>query len=124
MVLLTWLAADAAIWSALPAGEAANEALDHRGEAETEQAWLREATAVQEALRSVSIPETTSETIEAIAEQAFVRAFGITEHHDLAAQISDDLRLLAEAGVVGYRSSTLDGLWSAYSSGRFPDHLR
>jgi hypothetical protein len=121
---LEWLSTDAPVWRALPAGDAANAALDRRDAPETEQAWLREDGVVRRLLQATSIPTATIETIAAIAEKAFIRTFEIAQHHELAAQVSDDLRLLAEAAAVGHQSATLDRLWGAYFGGRFPDHLR
>jgi hypothetical protein len=121
---LEWLSTDAPICRTLPAGDAADAALDRRDEPETEQAWLREDGVVQGLLQATSIPNATIETIAAIAEKAFIRTFEIAQHRELAAQVSDDLRLLAEAAAVGHQSGTLDRLWGAYFGGRFPDEIR
>lgn len=65
------------------------------------------------------------EWVDQVAELAFRMAFDASEgHHDLAAQVSDDVRLLAEASLVGYQSSVLEAMWAIYAAGAFPVALQ
>jgi hypothetical protein len=117
-LFLDWLSKDSSFWRALPLGDLADRALDRRDSEDSESAWLREEAAV----KATSTPLATSrDLIEKIAEIAFRKAYEASEHHDLAAQVSDDLRLLAEAAEVGYASPTLTVLWAAYQNGEFPE---
>jgi hypothetical protein len=119
--LLDWVQSDAEFWTLLPSGDANDVALDRRDSEPNEGAWLREGRAVQQLLEQSPLSSDDQQLLEALAEAAFRRTFTASgQHHDLAAQVSDDLRLLAEAALVGYRSATLDALWAAYSSGKFP----
>ncbi len=62
--------------------------------------------------------------MERIAEAAFRIAWDASGgHHDLAAQASDDMRLLAEASLVGYGPMVLERMWMVYASGAFPADL-
>jgi hypothetical protein len=64
------------------------------------------------------------EWVEKVAGAAFRRAWDTSSgHHDLAAQVSDDMRLLAEAFLVSYRSPVLERMWAAYGAGAFPVEL-
>lgn len=121
--LLEWVAVDPDFCDRLPVDDDADRAMDARDEPATEQAWLREDEAVQRLLKE-SGAGAASDVSEAVAEAAFRRAFEVSEHHELAAQVSDDMRLLAEAGLVNHRSVTLQTLWEAYRGGAFPTQLR
>jgi hypothetical protein len=116
--LLEWLNNESTLWRALPLGDSADKALDQRDSGDSELAWLREEAAVKLMLGQ---PVASQGIIDAVAKGAFLRAFEASQHHDLAAQVSDDLRLLAEAAEVGYESPTLKAFWVAYSNGEFPE---
>jgi len=121
--LLAWISADTPIWSALPKGEDADAAMDRRDEPETTRAWLRENKAIREKIERTPFSSDLKSEIELIAKRAFIKAFEASPHHDLAAQVSDDLRLIAEAAAVGYESETVAALWKSYAEGRFPENL-
>ena len=116
--LLAWLGRQDALKGTLPVADLADKALALRDGSESESAWLREEAAVR---MRASLPEASMELVEAVSERAFKRAFDLSQHDELAAQVADDFRLLAEASEVGYQSPTLEALWAVYSSGRFPE---
>jgi hypothetical protein len=117
--LLEWVETDKVFCRSFPTEERADAAMDRRDKPATEQAWQRAHAAVKERLTAFeSSPDL--QVIEAIARAAFRRSFGATlQHDDLAAQVSDDMRLLAEAELTGYRSKMLEALQAAYVRGVF-----
>ena len=118
--LLEWVS-DPAFAEGFPSGDDADSALDLRDDASNEDPWLREHEAVQELLGERPVGPEIMTTIERLAEVAFVRTFEVSDqHHDLAAQVSDDMQLLAEAAAVGYSSPALTKLWDTYAKGTFP----
>lgn len=76
--------------------------------------WMRVYASVESASES-NPPDAGS-----IPREAFLRAFEANGHHDLAAQVSDDLQLLAEALLTGLEDPWLNALWRAYAAGEFP----
>jgi len=121
--LLEWVTADPDFCDRLPVDDDADRAMDARDEPSTEQAWLREHETVRGLLKRLD-PGAASDVPNAVAEAAFRRAFEVSENHELAAQVSEDMRLLAEAGLVNHRSVTLQILWEVYRGGTFPTQLR
>ena len=121
--LLEWVTADPDFCDRLPVGEDADKAMDARDEPTTEQAWLREHETVQALLKQLGA-EAAGDVPEAVAEAAFRRAYDVSEHHEMAAQVSDDMRLLAEASLANHRSVSLQTLWEVYRGGTFPTLLR
>jgi hypothetical protein len=119
--LLEWVSDSPDFAKGFPIGDDADVALDLRDAESNEDPWLREQEAVQQLLEEQPVGAEAMATIERIAEVAFVRTFEVADqHHDLAAQVSDDMQLLAEAAAVGYSSSVLTRLWDAYVKGTFP----
>ena len=122
--LLHWVSTDDAFCRYLPTGEEADRQLESRDTATTEQVWFRENEAVRTLMAQVPAAVANGALIDAVAEAAFRRAFEASRrHHDLAAQVSDDFRLLAEAACAGYRSTVLADLWRSYVQGGFPTEL-
>jgi hypothetical protein len=96
-------------------------ALDARDQSAVRDWWGLEDDAVQALLVRTPLDAEASAGIERLAELAFRRAFAAGgQHHDLAAQVSDDLRLIGEASSVGYSSPALEKLWASYATGAFP----
>lgn len=85
--------------------------MDARDQPRFEAEWLR----VYEEVQSADAPD-----VGTIPRDAFLRAFEANEHHDLAAQVSDDLELLAEALLAGVEDPWLNALWASYAAGKFP----
>jgi hypothetical protein len=98
--------------------------LDLRDSSSDFDAAWQAAHEVTEKIRFIlnePIPTTT------LRELAFKAVFDCTEHHDLAACVSDDFGLIGFAGYVsshdsidGFRDATIEWLWHEYSNGRLP----
>ena len=110
-------------WRALPELEPIDATLVRRDETGSENAWMREREAVGALLQRLPPQNEAKQAIDSISQQAFIKAFEASSHHDFAAQVSDDLRLIAEAAAVGYESDTINALWNAYAAGQFPESV-
>ena len=110
-------------WRALPELEPIDATLVRRDETGSENAWMREREAVGALLQRLPPQNEAKQAIDSISQQAFIKAFKASSHHDFAAQVSDDLRLIAEAAAVGYESDTINALWNAYAAGQFPESV-
>jgi hypothetical protein len=118
--LLVWLLSRAEVACRLPFGVDADAALDRRERPPNEEFWTSLHQAVKSRMAARPLSEEDHAVIERIAEVAFRRVFDVSQHHDLAALVSDDLQLLAEASLVGYDSPVLNELWSSYERGIIP----
>jgi len=122
--LLAWISSGGIFASRLPAGADADAALDARDLARNEERCREMDESIQALLAVEGVTEQDREWIEKVAEAAFRSAWDASlGHHDLAAQVSDDMRLLAEAFLVTYRSPVVETMWAAYLAGAFPVDL-
>lgn len=98
-----------------------NAALEARDDRSFEREWLRVYDAVR-ALREASRASTLGleKRLDAVAEAAFKSSYATVGHDELAAQVSDDLLLVAGAIVCGYEDAWLSALLDAYRQGEFP----
>jgi hypothetical protein len=124
-ILFGWISSGGSFASRLPTGADADAALDARDGVSTERALCEIDQAVRARLALATPSDEDHQWVGKAAELAFRLAFDASlGHHDLAAQVSDDVRLLAEASLVGYRSPVLERMWTIYAAGAFPVALR
>ncbi len=58
--------------------------------------------------------------MDKVSEIAFKRTFAATNNDEIAADVSDDLLLIAGALLCGYEDDWLNALWLSYRAGRYP----
>jgi hypothetical protein len=97
-----------------------DQVLDLLDRKQFEEPWLEAHRAVERARRSAGGPEDPA-VVQASME-AFVHAFRRWKSHDLAAQIYDDVALIAEADTYSVTSPFIAALRWSYENGTFPCH--
>lgn len=85
-----------------------------------EKQWLRVYDSVRAARQVNSAPKRDLAAMDEVSQLAFEKAFALTSHDDIAAQVSDDFLLLGGALVSGFEDEWLNALWLAYRLGTFP----
>ena len=107
-------------WKAVAAVPDADASLDARDGDPFDGRWVSENEAVQDLTSSNTVDLATAAVIDDVSHNSFVAVSRLTDRHDLASYVSDDVRLLAEAISVGHESPWLSALLERYLRGTFP----
>jgi hypothetical protein len=82
--------------------------------------WLEAARAAGVEGEGSSKDPAVQELIEEIKKAAYLKTFDLTGEADLAAEVSEDVGLIAAALVSDSRLEWVNALWMTYRSGGFP----
>lgn len=92
--------------------------LDYRDEADFDGEWIRNYNAIDEKKDLIDLE--SKELIEEIREVSFKAVYDAAQSGELAAYVSDDFGLMAEALVVNYNDEWLNALGKTYVEGKIP----
>jgi len=95
-------------------------ALDSRDRSDFDAQWVRVASDVKSLANEFPVAQDDAELVDRIRERAFLTVYSHTCNPDLCGYVSDDFGLIAEAIVLSYQDTWLNGLWLAYKKGVFP----
>jgi len=84
------------------------------------QPWQHLQTTVETAARQHTLPVRMRRELAMLREVAFIRVYDVTEHPDLAGNVSDDFGLIGGALLTAFEDDWLNGLWGEYREHRFP----
>ena len=97
-----------------------DELLDKRDAEAFDAEWIRVYNAI-ESLKSVeNYSEMEKKNNSKVREQVFRIIYELSNDGDLAGYVSDDLGLIADAELLGFRDSWLDKLISCYENKTIP----
>ncbi len=75
---------------------------------------------MEDEISRAGLPSKPRFSYVAICETAFIRVFDLTEHAELAGEISDDFGLIGGTLLTNLEDEWLNALWLEYRAGRFP----
>ncbi|MDE7398301.1 MAG: hypothetical protein K2N06_02120 [Oscillospiraceae bacterium] len=94
-----------------------DKALEQRYVEEFESEWMRVYNLVEQGKKEGSWDKEKSDKIR---EEAFMKAFEVSENEEIAALVSDDFGLMFEAKSLKIKDKWLDDMAFEYEYGHFP----